>query len=849
MGSGDARDWLRMLNASFPNPKGTLKTAVVHVTKRLQERLHFQIEGHPATVDGTDLQAWFLELCTYRQPVTDRPVDLSHRRRQVLADAFNRVAEAAIKAGLLPPGTRVYNYPRQKRPLVPDLEVLLAYPLSGFLCLCRHFVHRVLFQGRAGCDDDPAWDAYFGAAFALIALGGVCWEGAFASIAHLRARHLVYLDRNVLILPQARGNESVATTKGWVRVHLTPFVTLCVASAACYRARPAVPSRRRPLVRLHPEADLLPDRRGKPGPRDGGLPVDRTRRRFNRWLERLCEEAGQPLLTVRTLARLARTHLWLDGVYPEPVLAAFLGLTPYNPVPLEELDIFEGYLHPPGAPAWDRPVADVPEPPPRRRTPAPLREPIPFPEAARSYADSIAGLQTAVRLFVRQRGTREEATAALQRFAAGQLAALGIAADGGFDALTKGLRRAYQKQVQPFLTADARGEAHLARIRPFNLAAAALYLAHLTGCTALSPLTVAARRSDLTFVLRQFPLAALTELDSTALEILLALDRAAPTRQRVRGTLRQLRRFLADQLDVPLPPLEVERWPRANVTQPVHLLSDEHVRELLAHFVQRGALMDRNGYLGVGLAAYVGLRASEVAALRIQDLVMRGGCFLEVRDSKFGKSRRVPLEDVPSGFLEGLARIRRQRWRESGSDPLAPLCVGPDGDPLSADRLSRYVVDVMAALNMRGDSATGAPVTFHRLRHGAVCRRLVQGAPPPLVARWVGHAAPGVTVEIYAHHWDWAQRECLRRYNDPRLPPAPHLTPATLGVLMDLTPQAVKAAMQRARRVGLWLRRVPAGRVEGTVWGLRRGGGSETKVIPLEDALRLVVVELKQGMG
>jgi len=64
---------------------------------------------------------------------------------------------------------------------------------------------------------------------------------------------------------------------------------------------------------------------------------------------------------------------------------------------------------------------------------------------------------------------------------------------------------------------------------------------------------------------------------------------------------------------------------------------------------------------------------------------------------------------------------------------------------------------------------------------------------------------------------------------------------------MDLTPQAVKAAMQRARRVGLWLRRVPAGRVEGTVWGLRRGGGSETKVFPLEDALRLVVVELKRG--
>ena len=72
----------------------------------------------------------------------------------------------------------------------------------------------------------------------------------------------------------------------------------------------------------------------------------------------------------------------------------------------------------------------------------------------------------------------------------------------------------------------------------------------------------------------------------------------------------------------------------------------------------------------------------------------------------------------------------------------------------------------------------------------------------------------------------------------------PHLTPATVGVMMDLTSQAVKVAMERASGI----ERIRAGMVKGTLWGLRQGGGSETKVIPLHNALQLVVAELQQAM-
>jgi len=390
MASGDARDWSRLLNTAFSSPEGTLEVVVERVDRRLRERQrHDREEEGAAAVDGADLQGWFLELCTRRDPATGRTVDYSHRHRQKLVKAFNRVVEAAIEAGLLPEGTRVCNYPRQKRPLVHDPEVLLRYPLSGFLRLSRRFVEQTLAHGRAGCHDDPAWDACFGATFALIALGGVCWEGAFASVARLRACHLAHLEQRVLIVSRPRRGsaaqvvierqETAATarqardrrgdegrrfvvveeddgattveTRAWVRIHLHPFAALCLASAVCYRARPGVDSTRRSLAPLHPGSDLLPDRRGECGLRDGRFPLARTRRGFNRWLERLCEEAGQPLLTVSTLARLARTHLWLDGVYPEPVLAALLGRIPYHPLPLDRLSVFETYSRPLEPPA------------------------------------------------------------------------------------------------------------------------------------------------------------------------------------------------------------------------------------------------------------------------------------------------------------------------------------------------------------------------------------------------------------------------------------------------------------------------------------------------------------------
>jgi integrase len=883
MACGDPQDWLTLLDTAFPGSKGTLEKAMCHIVRRLQERQqHAQGRAASTAVDGVDLQGWFLELCTYREPTSGRVVDYSHRQRQTLAEAFNQIVKEAVEAGLLPAGTRVYNYPRQRRPLVHDPEVLLRYPLSGFLRLCRFFVERVLSQGRSRCHDDPAWDAHFGAAFALIALGGVCWEGAFASVARLRACHLAYLGQKVLIVPQARGHRGarvtieaygdrdaaqrafeqrggagkqallieeddrfvLVETKGWVRVHVTPFVALCVASVACYRARPDVQSTRRSLVRLHPGTDLLPDRRGERGLRTGHLPVNRTRRWFNQWLARLCEAACVPLLTVRTLARLARTHLWLDGVYPEPVLAALLGYTPYHPVPLDELGTFDGYEGALDAPEWPGETKDTPQLPRVARRKAVLgSEPILYPEAIHPYEVGIAALQEAVQPFVRGRGTREEAGAALHAFAAAQLPAGVVAGREDSDTMEDEMRHVYHERIEPLLAIDRRDGAQLAHIRAFNLAAAGLYLAHLAGSDNLSPLTIAARRSDLTFTLRQFPSAALVELGGEALEVLLALDQAAPTKQRVRGTLRQVRGFLVGVLGISLPPLDVERWPRANTTECVHLPSPKQVEELLAFFVQGGSVMDRNSYLGVCLAFEAGLRASEVAGLRIQDVVLVGDCFVEVRDTKFGKSRRVSLADMPAATLRSLDRIRRQRWRESGGDPLAPLCVRPDGGPLSADTLSRYVVSGIRMLGLRGDPTAGAPVTFHRLRHGAVCRRLICGDSPPLVARWVGHTTPGVTVQVYAHHWDWAQRECLRRYDDLRLPSNPHLTPATVGVMMNLTPQAVKAALERAPGI----ERTRASRVEGTTWGLRRSGGSETKVIPLDDALGLVTRELRES--
>lgn len=123
----------------------------------------------------------------------------------------------------------------------------------------------------------------------------------------------------------------------------------------------------------------------------------------------------------------------------------------------------------------------------------------------------------------------------------------------------------------------------------------------------------------------------------------------------------------------------------------------------------------------VALGAYAGLRVSEAAALRWDDVDVEARMML-VRDSKGGKSRRVPIGPV---LL----------------DRLLPDTGGPVIPGATPASLQRRVNRAMRA--------AGVAATFHQLRHRYGTLAYQESRDLLAVGRLMGHSSP-VTTAIYA---------------------------------------------------------------------------------------------------
>jgi integrase len=125
-----------------------------------------------------------------------------------------------------------------------------------------------------------------------------------------------------------------------------------------------------------------------------------------------------------------------------------------------------------------------------------------------------------------------------------------------------------------------------------------------------------------------------------------------------------------------------------------------------------------------GLIACTGLRISEALGLLDVEVDLRAGV-LTIRQSKFGKSRLVPLH--PSA-VEALARYRTLRTRYVPSTPELPFFVSSRGRLLGehiGDRqVHRIFEDLRRQLGWVDRGSHGAP-RIHDLRHAFAVRRLV----------------------------------------------------------------------------------------------------------------------------
>jgi integrase/recombinase XerD len=214
------------------------------------------------------------------------------------------------------------------------------------------------------------------------------------------------------------------------------------------------------------------------------------------------------------------------------------------------------------------------------------------------------------------------------------------------------------------------------------------------------------------------------------------------------GRLRAVRSFTRYRIltdpRTEIPPTDV--LPRQRSTFQPHIFSEDEIMRLLAASLQRRrgakAISRWSRYTIFGLLSVTGMRVSEVLNLDLEDVDLDCGV-LTIRNSKFGKSRLVPVHPTTCDVL----RIYREHRDEFLAGRAArPFFVSPLGCRVTHSVLGLSFRRLTRKLGMRGASDTTGP-RLHDLRHAMaveVLRRCYRaGADPerrlPALSTYLGH--------------------------------------------------------------------------------------------------------------
>ncbi|MBI5490979.1 MAG: site-specific integrase [Deltaproteobacteria bacterium] len=142
------------------------------------------------------------------------------------------------------------------------------------------------------------------------------------------------------------------------------------------------------------------------------------------------------------------------------------------------------------------------------------------------------------------------------------------------------------------------------------------------------------------------------------------------------------------------------------------------------------------------LAVQTGLRVSELAALRRQDVTLGAGAHVRC----YGKGRKLRCTPLRREVVKVL-----QAWlRERPPTPEAPLFPSSRGRTISVDAVEQRVAKHIAAARNCCPSLRAKRVTPHTLRHTAAMDLLRHGVDPTVIALWLGHESTETT-QMYLH--------------------------------------------------------------------------------------------------
>lgn len=227
----------------------------------------------------------------------------------------------------------------------------------------------------------------------------------------------------------------------------------------------------------------------------------------------------------------------------------------------------------------------------------------------------------------------------------------------------------------------------------------------------------------------------------------------------------------------------------------VSFLTRDEVEALLAA-PNRESWSGRRDYALLLTAVQTGLRCSELADLRIQDLVLEHGAHVRCR-GKGRKERCTPLRK------EVLATLRS--WLlECTSEPTSPVFPSKRGHRLSVAGIEYIVRKHVAAASTKCASLKHKRVSPHCLRHTLAMDLLQSGVDRSVIALWLGHESPETT-QIYLEA-DLALKEKALARTTPlatrrgRYRPDDHLLEFLKGLQV---PQASSPTAVASRRASL----------------------------------------------
>jgi len=168
-------------------------------------------------------------------------------------------------------------------------------------------------------------------------------------------------------------------------------------------------------------------------------------------------------------------------------------------------------------------------------------------------------------------------------------------------------------------------------------------------------------------------------------------------------------------------PKRIEPLPRA-LTQRELRMFDKILAEHLPVLDKKTRYKVERDRRIVLVMLYAGLRLSEVASLKWQDVDLDAGT-LTVRKGKGGHSRVIPLHD----------RLKADLERTPEEDQRGAVCGHRDGRPLSYKSIP-HVFD-------RWLKGAGLDISAHQLRHTFATRMLWAGADLRTIQRLLGHAS------------------------------------------------------------------------------------------------------------